>query len=140
MRSFRIRLMLALIAGITVVSLASTYFEVLAHKHVLRRELVRHTTWIGQTIFKPGIEQALAAGRVPDIAGIAAMLRSQGEALGLAVYDARGALLVQDGPAGYLQIAPARHRSSRPSRRARMPPPLAAPTMCNGSTRPFLST
>ena len=43
MRSFRIRLILALIAGITAVSLASTYFEVLAHKHVLRRELSRHT-------------------------------------------------------------------------------------------------
>ena len=41
MRSFRIRLILALIAGITLVSLASTYFEVLAQKHVLRRELVR---------------------------------------------------------------------------------------------------
>ena len=49
MRSFRIRLILALIAGITVVSLASTYFEVLAHKHVLRRELERRTTLARQS-------------------------------------------------------------------------------------------
>ena len=35
MHRFRTRLILALIAGITVVSLASTYFEVLARKHVL---------------------------------------------------------------------------------------------------------
>jgi alpha,alpha-trehalose-phosphate synthase [UDP-forming] len=105
MRSFRIRLILALIAGITVVSLASTYFEVLAHKHVLRRELVRHTTSMAN-YFQPGIEQSLTAGRVPDIAGIATMLRSQGEALGLAVYDARGALLVQDGPADIFKSLP----------------------------------
>jgi len=105
MRSFRIRLILALIAGITVVSLASTYFEVLAHKHVLRRELVRHTTSLAN-YFQPGIEQSLTAGKVPDIAGIAAMLRSQGEALGLAVYDARGALLVQNGPADVFKSLP----------------------------------
>ncbi len=32
---FRMRLILALIAGITLVSVGSTYFDVLAHKHVL---------------------------------------------------------------------------------------------------------
>jgi len=67
MRSFRIRLMLTLIAGITVVSLASTYFEVLAHKHLLRVELARRTVWIADTL-QPGVEQALAAGKTPDIA------------------------------------------------------------------------
>jgi len=36
-KSFRIRLILALIFGITLVSVASTYIEVLEHKHVLRR-------------------------------------------------------------------------------------------------------
>src|SRR5579863_5166328 len=97
MRSFRIRLILALIAGITVVSLASTYFEVLAHKHVLRRELSRRTILIGDYL-QPTIEQALTAGRSPEIAVPAAMLRSQGEALGLAVYDAHGGLIIQDGP------------------------------------------
>jgi alpha,alpha-trehalose-phosphate synthase [UDP-forming] len=96
MRSFRIRLILVLIAGITVVSLASTYFEVLAHKHVLRRELTRRTIWIGDYL-QPRMEQDLTAGKVPDVASSAAMLRSQGEALGLAVYDSRGVLLSQEG-------------------------------------------
>src|SRR5579863_5224722 len=105
MRSFRIRLILALIAGISVVSLASTYFEVLAHKHILRRELMRRTIWIGNAL-QPGVEQALTQGTVPDIRASVAMLRSQGEALGLAVYDARGALVVEDGSPDVLKSLP----------------------------------
>ena len=97
MRSFRIRLILALIAGITIVSVASTYFEVLAHKHVLRRDLVRRTIGNGNRL-QPGIEHALAAGAVPAIAAPAAELRDEEDVFGLAVYDARGALLIQDGP------------------------------------------
>src|SRR5579864_8681324 len=97
MRSFRIRLILALIAGIAVVSLASTYFEVLAHKHILHRELIRRTIWVGNSL-QPGIEQALTMGKVPDIAASGALLRSQGEALGFGVYDGRGALVIADGP------------------------------------------
>jgi trehalose 6-phosphate synthase len=45
MKFFRMRLILALVVGITLVSVASTYLEVLAHKHVLRRELQRKTAW-----------------------------------------------------------------------------------------------
>ena len=97
MRSFRIRLILALIVGITVVSLASTYFEVLAHKHVLRRELVRRTILIGNGL-QASIEHALASGSVPVIASQAATLRNDEDAMGLAVFDAHGVLLIQDGP------------------------------------------
>ena len=56
MHRFRARLILALIAGITVVSLASTYFEVLARKHVLRVELERRTGWLG-TSLQPFVER-----------------------------------------------------------------------------------
>jgi trehalose 6-phosphate synthase len=106
MRSFRIRLILALIAGITVVSLASTYFEVLAHKHVLHRELARRTAWIG-TSLQPGVEQALAAGKLPDIAAQAAFLRSREESLGLGVYDVHGTLITSDGPPDVFKALPA---------------------------------
>jgi trehalose 6-phosphate synthase len=50
MHSFRLRLILALIAGVTLVSVASTYFEVLAHKHALRKELEQRSTWMGPSI------------------------------------------------------------------------------------------
>lgn len=43
MHFFRMRLILALVVGVTLVSVASTYFEVLAHKHVLRQRLEERT-------------------------------------------------------------------------------------------------
>ncbi len=97
MHRFRTRLILALIAGITVVSLASTYFEVLARKHVLRVELERRTGWLG-TSLQPFVERALAAGAIPDIRAVAEELRSHDEALGLAIYDRNGVLVNAEGP------------------------------------------
>ncbi|MFP5236565.1 MAG: trehalose-6-phosphate synthase [Acidobacteriota bacterium] len=97
MRHFHLRLIVVLVAGITLISLASTYFEVLAHKHVLRTELERRTGWLGTGI-QPYIEQSLAAGQIPAITALAAELRSHDEALGLAVYDATGRLVAADGP------------------------------------------
>jgi len=98
MRSFRLRLILALIAGITVVSVASTYFEVLSRKHVLRHELEVRTGWLG-TSLQPFVEHGLTDGVTPEIAALAAELRTHQEALGLAIYDARGNLVASDGPA-----------------------------------------
>jgi hypothetical protein len=66
MHSFRLRLILALIAGVTIVSIASTYFEVLEHKHILRQELEWRSTWIGNTL-KPQMRQSLIQG---DQAGL----------------------------------------------------------------------
>ncbi len=105
MRSFRIRLILALIASITLVSVAFTYFEVLDKKHVLHRELARRTALFG-TSLQPGIEQMLAAGKTPDLAAQAAFLRSRDEALGLAVYDVHGSLLSADGPFDVFKTLP----------------------------------
>ncbi|MDR3752062.1 MAG: trehalose-6-phosphate synthase [Terracidiphilus sp.] len=99
MQFFRIRLILALVVGITLVSVASTYFEVLSHKHVLRRELERRTAWLS-TSLQPEMEKALAGGRTAEIAAEAERLRSQDEALGLAVYDMHGGLVAEAGPAG----------------------------------------
>jgi trehalose 6-phosphate synthase len=98
MQFFRLRLILALVVGITLVSVASTYFEVLARKHVLRRELERRTAWLS-TSLQPELEKNLAGGKTAEIAAEAARLRSQGEALGLAVYDMQGGLVAQTGPA-----------------------------------------
>ena len=50
MHSFRLRLILALIAGVTLLSVASTYFEVLEHKHVLRQELEWRSSWMGTSL------------------------------------------------------------------------------------------
>lgn len=105
MRHFRIRLILALIVGITLVSLASTYFEVLSRKHVLRRELENRTGWYGVRL-QPYIEEALATGATPQITALSQELRSHGEALGLAIYDSKGSLLVFDGSEALIKSLP----------------------------------
>src|ERR1700689_894432 len=66
---FRMRLILALIAGVTLVSVASTYFDVLAHKHVLRQELERRSKWMAMSV-QPDLERALAGGNNPDLPGL----------------------------------------------------------------------
>jgi alpha,alpha-trehalose-phosphate synthase [UDP-forming] len=105
MRHFRMRLILALIVGITVVSIASTYFEVLARKHVLRRELERRTGWLG-TSLQPYMEEALATGATPQITAVSQELRTHEEALGLAIFDPKGSLLVFDGPEALIKHLP----------------------------------
>ena len=97
MHFFRMRLILALIAGITLVSVASTYFEVLAHKHMLRRDLESRTAQQGTNLL-PEMEQALAGGQIAEIAAEVLRLRTREAALGLGVYDVQGRLLASAGP------------------------------------------
>ena len=96
MSSFRLRLLLSLIAGITVVSVASTYFEVVAHKLALRRELERRTSWLG-TSLEVDIEQAMAPEKVDSVAAVVANLQKTNETLGLAVFNPEGRLLASAG-------------------------------------------
>jgi len=105
MHFFRLRLILALVVGITLVSVASTYLEVLAHKHVLREELQRRTSWESKNC-QAEMEKSLAAVPTADIAADAARMRAQDDALGLAVYDLHGDLLTAAGPAGVFTALP----------------------------------
>jgi len=95
---FRIRLILALVVGISLVSIASTYFEVLAHKHVLRRELQRRTTLMAANL-QPQVAAALADGKTDALADALAQLKSSQETLGLAVYNPDARMLGSAGPA-----------------------------------------
>ena len=96
MHSFRLRLILALIAGVTIVSIASTYFEVLEHKHILRQELEWRSTWIGNTL-KPQMRQSLIQGDQAGLQSAVADAKSQTGALGIGIYDPRGRLLTEAG-------------------------------------------
>lgn len=97
MQRFRIRLILALIAGVTVISVASTYFDVLAHRHVLRQQLDRQTTWMAQSIV-PGVQGAVASGNLAALPNLTQQLKNSTSALGVAVYDAHGNMLASAGP------------------------------------------
>src|SRR3954470_22056713 len=96
MHSFRLRLILALIAGVTIVSVASTYFEVLEHKHVLRQELQWRSTWIGSSL-RPQIKQALIQGDQAALQSAAADAKNQTGALGIGIYDPKGHLITASG-------------------------------------------
>jgi trehalose 6-phosphate synthase len=105
MHSFRLRLILALIAGVTLVSVASTYFEVLAHKHALRQELERRSTWIGKAI-EPEIEHTQATGDMASLPVLLDRWRTQFGTLGVGVYDPAGKLVAASGvPAVFEALA-----------------------------------
>lgn len=97
MHLFRVRLILALIASVTLVSVASTYFDALAHRHVLREDLERRTKWMGISI-RPDIQNVLRAGDPSSLPALIDFLKSGTGALGLAVYDAHGNVIAASGP------------------------------------------
>ena len=98
MHSFRLRLILALIAGVTLLSVASTYFEVLEHTHVLRQELEWRSGWMG-TSLKPQLEQAFAQGNFAGFPALTANAKAQTGALGIGVYDPQGRMISSAGAA-----------------------------------------
>ncbi len=101
MVSFRLRLILALVASVTAVSVASTYFEVLAHKHFLREDLARRSKWIGVSL-QPSIEQSLATGYVEALPDFLGEAKAKTGVEALAIYNAQGKLWFSSGPSSLL--------------------------------------
>jgi trehalose 6-phosphate synthase len=97
MHRFRVQLILALIASVTLVSIASTYFDVLHRRHVLRQELQARTNWMGVSL-EPDFQAALAAGNTSGLADLTNGLRAGTGLLGLAIFDPQGRLLASSGP------------------------------------------
>lgn len=97
MHRFRVRLILALIVSVTIVSVATTYFDILAHRHVLRQQLDHQAKWMGLSIL-PQVQQAASAGNNAALTGQVQSLIKITGALGLAVYDAGGNMLASAGP------------------------------------------
>ncbi len=102
MHSFRVRLILALIASVTVVSVASTYFDVLAHRHVLREDLERRTKWMGMSV-QSDVQNAMVTGDPTSLLQITEFLKTRTGALGLAIYDPHGQLLASSIPAEIME-------------------------------------
>jgi trehalose 6-phosphate synthase len=99
------RLILALVVGITLVSVASTYFEVLAHKHMLRQDLQRRTVQKATSLL-PEMEVAVAGGDRAKLVSETARLRTREAVLGLGVYDTQGKLVASAGPVGLFNALP----------------------------------
>jgi sensor histidine kinase regulating citrate/malate metabolism len=97
MHFFRVRLILALVACVTLVSVASTYFDLLAHRHIMREDLERRTQWMGRSIQNEA-QSALASGDPSKLPAITEQLKSATGALGLVLFDDHGKLLTSTGP------------------------------------------
>ncbi|MGD0832039.1 MAG: trehalose-6-phosphate synthase, partial [Terracidiphilus sp.] len=96
MHFFRLRLVAALLLGITLISVASTYFEVLARKQALRAGLARRTQWFAAGL-QPQIEQQLIMGAQLDWPVMFRSLRQHPDQPALAAFDNQGKLLASTG-------------------------------------------
>jgi trehalose 6-phosphate synthase len=96
MHFFRLRLMAALLLGITLISVASTYFEVLAHKHALRGDLERKTQWFIADL-QPQLEEQFRIGSKDAWPKVLDRLRQRADQPSLAVFDDQGELLASAG-------------------------------------------
>jgi len=105
MHFFRLRLVAALLVGIVLISVGSTYFDVLAHKHNLRSDLARRTQWFGAGI-QPLIEQQLLMGPREGLPRLLQSLRQYPDQPNLAVYDTGGTLLASTGDVSPLRNEP----------------------------------
>src|SRR5258708_37045188 len=102
MHFFRMRLIIALIAGVTLVSVASTFFEVLAHKHMLRQDLERRTAQQAASLL-PEVEQAFAGGPLSKLSSEGARLRTREADLLLRIYAMKSKVVGSAGPAAVFQ-------------------------------------
>ncbi len=96
MHFFRLRLVAALFLGITLISVASTYFDVLAHRHILRTDLERRTQWLAAGL-QPQIEQQLILGTEVDWQAMLRTLRQRSDQPDMAAFGVDGKLLASTG-------------------------------------------
>ncbi len=93
MKILSLRLIVALIIGVTLVSLASSWYEVRTTKDALRRDLESKAETLGQSL-AAGAEVPLKAG---DTAGLELMVRgstNRDHLLGIGIYGSDGVPLI----------------------------------------------
>jgi alpha,alpha-trehalose-phosphate synthase [UDP-forming] len=92
MRLFSIRLIVSLIVGITLVSLASSYYETLGEKRSLRRDLERRAEVLGESL-AGNVERDLEKGSTQDLQRIVEHFGNREHLSGLGIYGPQGNLL-----------------------------------------------
>jgi trehalose-6-phosphate synthase len=92
MRLLSIRLIVSLIVGITLVSLASSYYEALGEKRRLRRDLERRAEVLGESL-AGNVERDLEQNSAQDLRRIVQQYGNREHLSGLAIYGPQGNLL-----------------------------------------------
>jgi trehalose 6-phosphate synthase len=86
MRILSLRLIVALILGVTLVSLASSWYQVQAEKEALRRDLERKAETFGESL-AGNAEYYLQAGDRPGLERMVQRFSDRDHLLGVGVYD-----------------------------------------------------
>jgi trehalose 6-phosphate synthase len=92
MRLLSIRLIVSLIAGITLVSLSSSYYEVLGEKRGMRQDLERRAEVLGESL-AGNVERGLEKNSAQDLQSIVQHFGNREHLSGLAIYGRQGDLL-----------------------------------------------
>ena len=93
MRVLSLRLIVALIVGVTLVSLASSWYEVQAEKDALRRDLQHKAETFGESLAS-NAELYLEAGDRPGLEQMVQRFSNRDHLLGIGVYAQDGSSLV----------------------------------------------
>lgn len=96
MRFFQLRFLMAVLCSVIVISVVSTYFDVLAHRHMLRSDLERRTQWFASAI-RTQLEKDIVAGGHSDWSGALSSVRTLPDQPALIVYDDKGSVLGASG-------------------------------------------
>ncbi len=92
MRLFSARLIVSLILGITLVSLASSYYEVLGEKRALRRDLEHRAEVLSESL-AGNVEKVWDKDSKRDLQRIVQRFGNREHLIGVAVYDAHDTLI-----------------------------------------------
>ena len=92
MRLLSARLIVSLIIGVTLVSLSSSYYEVLVQKQSLRRDLQRRAEVLGESLAR-NVERELDRDSSQALQRTVQRFGNREHLLGLAVYDRQGRLI-----------------------------------------------
>jgi trehalose-6-phosphate synthase len=92
MRLLSVRLIISLIVGITLVSLAFSYYQVVAEKRALRIEVERRAELLGESL-AGNVERSWEIGSDKELQKIVQRFGKREHMLGVAVYDKQGKLV-----------------------------------------------
>jgi trehalose-6-phosphate synthase len=92
MRLLSVRLIVSLVLGITLVSFASSYYEVLSEKRILRSELERRAAVLGESL-AGNVEQSWGSGSGRELQPLVEQFGDREHLIGVVVYDHEGAVL-----------------------------------------------
>ena len=105
MRLLSVRLIVSLIVGITLVSLAFSYYEVVGEKRALRSDLERRAEVLGESV-AANVEKSWETGSERGLQRLVQRFANREHLLGVAVYDRQGKTVAITSELGQVLTTP----------------------------------